>query len=396
MRRRSQRLPVIGLLLAGRLVKVMSVVDHPRERGRTKSMARFGKNPNILVITLRRLGDALLTTPLIRSLRRAWPDGTIDALVFSSMVGILKGNPDIDRIIPIAMRSNFWETLGLMRGLWKRYDLAISTQNGDRPTVLALSAGRTHAGIVSEDGKIGSALKRWALHYKAPTVANIHRVEQVLLLADLLGIARVPEVVCPAAATSAQVCPTNDYAVIHAAPMFRYKQWTREGWRALAANLRERGLEVVAISGPDPAERAYLDDLWQDVVPVREVRWPELVSLLRGARVYVGPDTSVSHLAAATGCPTVVLFGPMDPRLWGPWPVGGLDRPWAMRGTVQRRGNVWVVQNPLPCLPCTFEGCERHIASYSRCLDELTPSQVMVAVDEALAKTRIVSIALSE
>jgi len=284
----------------------------------------------------------------------------------------------------------------LMRRVWKRYDLAVSTQSGDRPTMFALIAGRTHAGIVSDDGKVGSALKRWALHYKAPTVANIHRVEQALLLADALGIGRVPEVVCPAAASPEAVCPGNDYAVIHAAPMFRYKGWTKEGWRAVAAHLRQRGLEAVAISGPDPAERAYLDDVWQGVVPVRQAYWPETVSLLRGARVYVGPDTSVSHLAAATGCPTVVLFGPMDPRLWGPWPVGGLDHPWAARGTVQRRGNVWVVQNPLPCLPCTFEGCERHIESYSRCLDELTPSQVIVAVDQALEGSRIACVAVSE
>jgi heptosyltransferase-3 len=364
--------------------------------GGAMSPAQLGRNPNILVVTLRRIGDALLTTPLIRSLRRAWPDATIDALVFSNTLGILKGNPDIDRTIAMAPRPSFWDSLTLMARLCKRYDLAVSTQSGDRPTMFALIAGRTHAGIVDQDGKIGSAVKRRLLHCTAPSVANIHRVEQALKLADALGIARVPEVVCPAAAPSEQVCPADDYAVIHAAPMFRYKQWTKAGWRALAANLRARGLEVVAISGPDPAEREYLDDIWRGVVPVREARWPETVALLQRARVYVGPDTSVSHLAAAAGCPTVVLFGPMDPRLWGPWPVGGLERPWAARGTVQRRGNVWVVQNPLPCLPCTFEGCERHIASYSRCLDELTPSQVLLAVDEALAKTRIGSVAVSQ
>ena len=77
----------------------------------------------------------------------------------------------------------------------------------------------------------------------------------------------------------------------------------------------------------------------------------------------------------------------MDPRVWGPWPNGGLDRPWHASGTIQNRGNVWIVQNPLPCLPCTFEGCERHIDSASVCLEELTAEQVLAAVDQALAKT---------
>ena len=107
-----------------------------------------------------------------------------------------------------------------------------------------------------------------------------------------------------------------------------------------------------------------------------------------GARIYVGPDTSVTHLAAATGCPTVALFGPTDPRVWGPWPAGGLDTPWQASGTIQNRGNVWIVQNPLPCLPCTFEGCERHIGSASVCLEELHAEQVLAAADQALAKAR--------
>jgi heptosyltransferase-3 len=110
-----------------------------------------------------------------------------------------------------------------------------------------------------------------------------------------------------------------------------------------------------------------------------------MMNLLSRARVYVGPDTSVTHLATAAGCRTVALFGPTDPRVWGPWPVGGLPTPWAASGTIQNRGNVWIVQNPLPCMPCTFEGCERNIRSRSICLDELMPEQVLTAIDQALA-----------
>ena len=344
-------------------------------------------NPRILLVSLRRIGDVLLTTPLIRSLRRAWPAAAIDVLVFAGTGGIVRGNPDIDDIIAMPGRPTIADTLRLFWRLWKRYDLAVSTQSGDRPTLFALAAGRSHAGLTATDGpRIGRALKRAALHRGAAVVADIHRVEQVLRLADVLGIERVPELVCPAAgAVAPTIAPGNGYAVIHAAPMFRYKQWTPEGWRGLAAGLMQRGLTIVAISGPDETERRYLEEVWQGIAAVHQVAWPAAVSLLRGARVYVGPDTSVTHLAAAAGCPTVALFGPMDPRVWGPWPIGGLKEPWLASGTIQHRGNVYIVQNPLPCVPCTFEGCERHIESESICLKELTAGQVLAAVDRALA-----------
>ena len=123
---------------------------------------------------------------------------------------------------------------------------------------------------------------------------------------------------------------------------------------------------------PTPTERRYLDEVWQGAIadPSADVAG-ETSRCCRGARVYVGPDTSVTHLAAAAGCPTVALFGPTRPARLGTWPVGGLDAPWQASGTIQHRGNVWIVQNPLPCLPCTFEGCERHIESASVCLQEL-------------------------
>jgi len=138
-------------------------------------------------------------------------------------------------------------------------------------------------------------------------------------------------------------------------------------------------------------DRSYLDDIWRtgDSSPdiLRrdgKLTWPELSALIAGARVYIGPDTAITHLAAATATPTVALYGPTDPRLWGPWPFGGVDRPWDAAGTIQRRRNVWLVQNPLPCMPCQLEGCERRLDSHSQCLDELTVTRVLSAVDQAL------------
>ena len=357
--------------------------------GGARSPIELPSHPRILVITLRRLGDVLLTTPLIRSMRRAWPDSTIEALVFAGSAGILEGNPDLDRVMAMPARPTTAESFAFAARLWKRYALAVSTQSGDRPTLFALVAGRAHVGLVG--ARLGGAMKRLALRRSVPVVEGVHRVEEMLRLADALGIERVPELVCPASAALAPPIPDENYAVIHAAPMFRYKRWTREGWRDLAVALQKRGLAILATGGPDEAERKYLEELWEGSPSVRRldgrIGWPELARLLARARVFIGPDTSVTHLAAASGCPTIALYGPTDPRLWGPWPLGGLKDAWVAAGTTQRRGNVWLVQNPLPCQPCQKEGCNRHIESFSQCLDELTPRQVLAVVDEALLET---------
>jgi heptosyltransferase-3 len=353
-------------------------------------MARIDlpSRPRILVVALRRLGDVLLTTPLIASLRRAWPDAIIDALVFADTAGILHSNPDINTIVTMPVRRTVAQSLKLGGKLWRGYDLAISTQSGDRPTFFAFIAGRKRVALV--DQTFNGRMKQRLLDRSLVYVSGVHRVEEMLRLADVIGIDRLPTVVAPRPRDS-DAMPVGDYAVIHAAPMFRYKQWTAEGWRELAAALKARGMKVMATGGPSPSERAYLDSVWRGTEVTRldgAFDWAQLSGLLSRARVYVGPDTSVTHLAAASGCPTIALYGPTDPRLWGPWPAQGLELIWADTGRIQQRGNVWLVQNAYPCTPCQLEGCERRLESYSACLDELTSGQVIDAVDQALRAKR--------
>jgi len=346
---------------------------------------RLPDDARVLVVVLRRLGDVLLTTPLIRSLKRAYPRATIDALVFAGTEGVLAGNPDLGAIITLPQRPRLSDTVALSARLFRRYDLAVSAQTGDRPIAFSLIAGRHSVGPVEPEG-LASAFKRALLSRSSIRNRSDHRVVDILRLADVIGVAAHRELVCPPPARSAQSVPAQPYAVIHASPMFVYKRWTTDGWRALAAALRDRGL-VVAATGA-ASDRDYLETVWRDSRVVRldgKLDWPELTALITTARVYIGPDTAITHLAAATGAPSVALYGPTDPRLWGPWPRGGLDPLWQASGTIQHRGNVWLVQNPLPCLPCQLEGCERRLDSHSQCLDELTVKQVLAAVDQALA-----------
>lgn len=342
----------------------------------------------ILVVAMRRLGDVLLTTPLIRSVKRAFPAASIEALVFAGTEGILSGNPDLAGVITIPERARIGESFALLRRLMRRYDLALSTQTGDRPTALAVIAGRQSAGP-RDAGRASAAIKRIALSRSYTADRTQHRIVDLLRLADLIGIAGARDVVLPQGDVRPDVLPNQPYAVMHAAPKFIYKRWTIDGWRRLAAALRVRGLATAVIGAK--TDRAYLDTVWRDTDVVRldgELSWPELSALIGGAQIYVGPDTALTHLAAATGTQTVALYGPTDPRIWGPWPRNGLERPWDASGTIQHRDNVWLVQNPLPCLPCQLEGCERRLDSRSQCLDELSAAHVVTAVDHALAVRR--------
>jgi heptosyltransferase-3 len=360
----------------------------------------------VLVICLRRLGDVLLSTPLIRSLRRAWPQAQIDALVFAGTEGALENNPDLDGVLTIKPGSRERPFR------WRSYSLAIATQYSDRPHLYAFIAAPVRATIVPEARYWAQRWKRWLSRYwREHESARRHTVEQMLQLADALGIPRVPEVVPPRAsdpqAWRARLgfgdLPAASYAVVHLAPMFVYKAWTVAGWRSLIVAMCERGLRVVLSGGPATAERALADEVLAGLPAgtppvldaVGKLRLSELAGLIGEAQVFVGPDTSVTHLAAASGTPTVTLFGPSNPSVWGPWPQG-LGRPagralpgespWQFVAPLQRSGNVTIVQGIKSCVPCLLEGCERHIASRSACLDDLPAARVIAAVDAALAQ----------
>lgn len=355
-------------------------------------MGQLG-DQRILVIVMRRLGDVLLTTPLIRTLRRGFPQSAIDVLVFRGTEGMLAGNPDVGQVLTFPQRPSTREFFAQIRLLWRRYDLAIATQSGDRPVVFAYAAGRTRIGFVGASDS-GAWWKRRALTIPVASDPDNHRVPELLRLVDAIGLSHRTELVCPAGKSQTSVVPFDRYAVLHPNPMYQFRRWNDDGWRALARLLAQRRLTVIITGGPGGEERSYLDRLWPvgDATVHRldgQLNWPQLTSLISKAAVYVGPDTSMTHLAAGTGCPTVAIYGPASPQRIGPWPVGGFKQPWAPAGHIQRRGNVWVVQNPLPCLPCEKLGCEGHYKSYSRCLDELSVQQVLHAVDEALNEAKI-------
>lgn len=115
------------------------------------------------------------------------------------------------------------------------------------------------------------------------------------------------QVGCPVPAISRIDCPRHDagFAVIHPFSGSSKKCWPLDRYRELARRLL---MPVQWCTGPeDPLPDAvHIDDLY------------ELACWLATARIYIGNDSGITHLAAAVGTPVVALFGPTDPRVWAP------------------------------------------------------------------------------
>jgi heptosyltransferase-3 len=362
----------------------------------------YAKRMNVpesaLVVATQRIGDVLLATPLIRTLKRAWPHARIDALVFESTKGILAANPDLHEVITIPERPTFGEHARLYRRIWRAYDVAISTMAGDRPTLYAWAAGRRSVGLLLPDQK--SHWKRRLLsHWVEFDNLNTHTVLMNLKLAEVLRLPKFYEVVVSwSDATAAfldellsRQAPNQRLAVLHLYPKFNYKMWHAQGWSELAHWLAQRGLRVVLSGGNAPEELDYVETILpllpQDTLNLAgRLNLEQSACLLGRAAIYIGPDTALTHMAAALGIPTVALYGPSNPVKWAPWPKNHNkdSNPWKRLG-IQRIGNVVLLQGPGACVPCLLEGCERNIASFSDCLQELRTDKVITACGQLIS-----------
>ena len=348
---------------------------------------------SVLVVVTRRIGDVLLTTPLIRTIKQAWPGASIDVLVFAGTEGVLAANPDIRRVITIGERPRWRDHLALLAGIARRYDVALSVVPSDRPTLYAWLAGRWRAGLVLDTPK--HRWKTWVLTRWVPfDPVNTHTVLMHLALARTLDIAPCYEVVATwqqqdrdTIENELPIARGEPYAVLHTFPKFNYKMWKREAWISTAQWLQARGLHVVLTGGSEAAEIQYVDAIAREVpgaiVVAGRLTLSQTACLLARARAYVGPDTAITHMAAASGLPVIALYGATDPVKWGPWPAGYARavNPWRRLGS-QRVNNVTLIQGNIACVPCFHEGCERHVASYSDCLQQLPAAKVIAALAE--------------
>jgi ADP-heptose:LPS heptosyltransferase len=261
---------------------------------------------HILVIRSGAVGDFVLTTPVIASLRKAYPRSRIT--VVGNPARSALANHLIDAIIDFD--TTMWSSLFVQEGspsqdlkdLLIQTDLIVSyVPDPDR--IFSDNLGRLTSGHVLSQSP------------HPPQDGSVHIVDHLLGVLQPLQIRTVRQ---PTVATQSPPTENPPHFVLHPGSGGGHKVWPLERFAKIAEALSESG-EVSGTSGP--ADASIVNELKSQVPSIRAVpqlSLPQLAGYYQSAKLFIGNDSGPTHLAAAVGTPTIAIFGPTDPRTWGP------------------------------------------------------------------------------
>ena len=340
------------LLLRRLMLMVIFIIGAPQVFTSSRCARSLPTNPRILLIRPDHLGDLVLTTPVLDALKSRLPDAHITMMVGPWSSEIVARHPAIDKLItcafpgfrraaqgPLAPYTLLFQTAQQLRR--QKYDIAINL----RPdfwwgaALLYLAAIPRRVGYAISPG---TAFLNSAEPFHTPehaTVSNLRLLSTDLKLSHIQPLAepytpeRYPLVFTPTPSEDEWVTKrlyenhvdeNATLIVIHAGTGADVKLWRNEAWVACANGL------VAACSTPayviltgSPSERTMLteiaDGMHTKPLLITDATVGQLAALMRRATLVLGTDTGPLHLAVAQRTPTVHIFGPTDPRIFGPW-----------------------------------------------------------------------------
>jgi len=298
------------------------------------------KIKKILIIQYKPFGDVLLNTGYLPALRAAFPDTVIDYLVQKPYATILENNACIDNIIVMnKLKSGTTaytvDRIRLISGIRREhYDVVIDQARGPGAAEITLFSG---AGIRIgwHKTKKWSWFKghNWVYNYRELKDHNIYSARAKFGLLRPLGIHEVPH------NTDIHVLPESEnriqawlkqqgvlnssIAVFSPVTPIRSRQWNFDSFAAVADMLIEKqGFTVVLLWGPGEKKKVeHMASMMKSrplIAPATSFN--EAAAMLKQARVYIGNNGGVHHLAVAVGTPTVTVFGPgTSPLKWVAW-----------------------------------------------------------------------------
>jgi heptosyltransferase-1 len=295
---------------------------------------------NILLIKPSSLGDIIMALPALSSLRRSFPQAKISWLVRPEFVAILDGHPHLDEIILFDRKSlgKAWCDRGALRQLIDlirrlrrgRFDVVLDLQGLFRTASLGWFSGCKH-----RFGPVwGRELAQWFYTTAIPPRLEwVHVIDYYRKLIEAMGASDLgvefvlPERHAAALAVRALLAQhkidADRYAVIIPGSAQVSKCWPADRFAALADRLTaEHGLPVVATGGK--SESPMIEQIQSlSKHPITNVAGrtslPELVEVLRRAKLVVSNDTGPGHIAAALGRPLVMMFSWSNPLRVGPY-----------------------------------------------------------------------------
>jgi lipopolysaccharide heptosyltransferase II len=351
---------------------------------------------NILLIRLRLIGDVVFTTPLLRALRRRYPDARLAYLVEPQAAPVVVANPHLDEVIiasPPDARGRLAADLGLARRLRAaRYDVVLDLHGGPRGAWLARATGAPR--------RIGYTVtgRSWMYTERVERARALRPRHSVLNQWDLLAPLGVgapdPErdptemAVSEIAARSVDrklaaegVDPRrHPIVVLHVSAGNPFRRWPAASFVSLIAALAsgDSDRRVVIVSGPSESSaareigaraRERLGPAGHAVIDAVEFDLAELRALVDVAALFIGGDSGPLHVAGTSVVPIVGLYGPTQAARSAPW------RP-------ARLATESIERSDLPCRPCDQRRCE---PGDFRCLASIEPALVAAAAERLLA-----------
>lgn len=288
----------------------------------------------ILLIKTSSLGDVVHALPVASDIRRRLPQAEIDWVVEEGFAAIPRLSSAVAAVIPVAVRRwrralgrlSTWRELAAYRRAVRHplgadfgYDAVIDCQGLAKSALLTvLARGRKYGFAAPREG-----LAALAYDIAVEVPREWHAVTRNrLLTAGALGY-RIEDLPLDYGITAKPLkldwLPKGDYAVLLTATSRADKEWPEDDWRALGHALAATGLRCV-LPGGSPTERTRAARLANGIgraIAAPMMTLAELAGLLAGAKLVVGVDTGLVHLAAALGRPTVAIYCASDPRLTG-------------------------------------------------------------------------------
>ncbi|MEA3459698.1 MAG: lipopolysaccharide heptosyltransferase II [Chloroflexota bacterium] len=336
---------------------------------------------SILIIKPCCIGDVLLATPVVAALRRAFPEVRLDFAVGPWSRAMVENNPHLDGIVDCGRVGSgpcSWrEYLHLVRRIRaRRYDACFVLDRSPLITLLPFLAG------IPQRIGLDSQGRGFSLTVKVPVAGTKHEAELYLDALRAVGIEiREPKLEFysteedrhyarnlleeqQAGSRERIVVVIHPGGGVNPGMSISAKRWPPERFARLADRLIKEGVQVVLVGGPgdksiSEAVKGAMHGRVLDLTG--ELSWGQFGALLEEANLFIGHDTGAMHLAVAVGTPVVAIFGPSDPRMYGPCGKGVA---------------LW---HDVGCNPCFVRGRWREDCHEFRCIEAVTVEEVLEA-----------------